>query len=169
MNNTKSVTYDQNINQLNDEKNIVDAIIDNITDNTTDNAVDNTIENNPKRRFTKNKKKLFISQRNAILQNIFNIIGVSNINKSFYSSHIDDNEEIANQIYALEDDIIKYFNISSWPAFKKNSKLTDKKALSIVKSVMKDMNVEYVSACVRIKDANLNTKYATLYNITTNI
>ena len=54
-------------------------------------------------------------------------------------------------------------------ALKKNSKLSDKKALSIVKSVLKDMDINLVSSCVRVKDENLNTKYASLYNIVFNI
>jgi len=127
------------------------------------------IEVNKKRTFTKNKKKLFVNQRKVILQNVFDVIGICNTKKSFYSTEIEDNDEICQSIYALEEDIQKYFHVSSWPAFKKNSKLTDKKALSIIKSVLKDMDIDYVSSCVRVKDSNLNTKYATLYNITTNI
>jgi len=131
--------------------------------------VDDNIENKVKRTFTKNKKKLFINQRNIILQRIYEIVGISQNKKSFYSNCIEDSEEKCEQIYQLEEDIHHYFYVSSWPAFKKNSKLTDKKALSIVKSVLKDMNIELVSSCVRVKDENLNTKYATLYNIVSNI
>ena len=31
------------------------------------------------------------------------------------------------------------------------------------------MDINLVSSCVRVKDENLNTKYATLYNIVFNI
>jgi hypothetical protein len=131
--------------------------------------VDDNIENKVKRTFTKNKKKLFTNQRNVILSRIYEIVGISQTNKSFYSNSIEDYEDKCEQIYQLEEDIQKYFHVSSWPAFKKNSKLTDKKALSIIKSVLKDMNIDIVSSCVRVKDENLNTKYATLYNIVSNI
>ncbi len=129
----------------------------------------NNITNNKKRTFVKNKKKLYVVQRNEILKNIFNIIGINNNNKTFYSNIIEESNEIDHQITNLEENILTFFNVSSWPAFKKNSKITDKKSLSIIKSVLKDMDIEYVSSCIRIKDQNLNTKYATMYVIITNI
>jgi hypothetical protein len=129
----------------------------------------NNITNNKKRTFVKNKKKLYVAQRNEILKNIFNIIGINNNNKTFYSNIIEESNEIDHQITNLEQNILTFFNVSSWPAFKKNSKITDKKSLSIIKSVLKDMDIEYVSSCIRIKDQNLNTKYATMYVVITNI
>ena len=149
--------------------NNISVVSDNINNIQSEDVIIANIENKIKRTFTKNKKKLFTSHRNVILQNIYDIIGITQTNKSFYSNDIEDSEEICAQIYLLELDIQKYFNVSSWPAFKKNSKLTDKKALSIVKSVLKDMDINLVSSCVRVKDENLNTKYASLYNIVFNI
>jgi len=150
---------DNNKSEINDETIQYQEDIDDI----------DNIEQKTKRTFTKNKKKLFTKQRIVIMQKIFNIIGITDKNRSFYSNFIEDSEEICAQIYQLEEDIQKYFYVSAWPAFKKNSKLTDKKALSIVKSVLKDMNIDLVSSCVRIKDENMKSKYATLYNIVSNI
>jgi len=119
------------------------------TDN-NNNDNNNNNSNNNKKTFEKNKKKNYIDERKDVLARLYQIIGITDTNKEFYSNSFD-NEEIANQIYSLEPDILLYFNVSTWPAFKKSIPVLEKRPLSIVKSLLKDMNIEITSMNIRIK------------------
>jgi len=107
------------------------------------------IEN--KRTFIKNKHKIYINEREIILKKIYNIIGIKDDCKRFYSHELDKDQNKINQILELTDDIIKYFSVSDWTAFKLNREIS-RRHLSIVKSVMKDMNVNFEHYSLKVKN-----------------
>jgi hypothetical protein len=100
--------------------------------------------------FEKNKKRVYADERTDVLTRLYAIIGITDTNKEFYSDSFDD-ETIIQSILELEGDIIKYFNVSGWPAFKKMETPVAKRPLSIVKSLLKDMNVNYNAVNLRIR------------------
>ena len=110
----------------------------------------NVEEQKKEKHFEKNKKRIYADERKDVLNRLYQIIGITETNKEFYSDSFD-NEEISNQIIQLEGDLHKYFNISGWPAFKKLDTPLNKRPLSLVKSILKDMNIEYTSINLRIR------------------
>lgn len=116
------------------------------------------------KKFIKNKHKVFNNERKDLLNKLYNILDITNNKKTFFAPDIEDNELTNKLILDLEPDIIKYYNVSTWPAFKKN-KSVDRRVLSIVKSLFKDMNLNLVSSSIRINDVDNKPKYTTIYNI----
>jgi len=124
------------------------------------------IEEKKEKYFLKNKKRIYLDERKCVLNRLYEIIGITETNREFYSDSFD-NDDISNEIYGLEPDILKYFNVSGWAAFKKLDTPLNKRPLSLVKSILKDMNIEYSSINLRIrkdpKDAPVNiTQYKLL-------
>ena len=119
------------------------------------------IENNneifePTKKRVRNKSKLFEQQRKEVLERLYTII--LDKENCFYSHEIENNEEIKEQIENLNEDILKYFNVSTWSSFKKDI-ILEKKTMSTIKSLLRDMNVniETVSGKLKINNTHLNT------------
>lgn len=112
--------------------------------------VDEINDEQPKKAFEKNKKRIYADERKELLERLYGIIGITETNKEFYSDSFD-SEETINSISELESDIVKYFNVSGWPAFKKMETPVAKRSLSIVKSLLKDMNIEYGAINLRVR------------------
>ncbi len=104
----------------------------------------------------RNKSKLFESQRKEVLEQLFAII--LDKDNGFYSHEIENNEEIKQQIENLNESILKYFNVSTWSSFKKDLVL-EKKTMSTIKSLLRDMNVQFetVSGKSKINNIQYNT------------
>lgn len=142
-----------------------------ILDEQTDESTDSSIElansekiQKPKRTFLKNKIGRFTEERKEILNKILNIIGITETNRIFYSHVLDNNISAQNEILNLLDNIAKYFSISMWPAYKPDKVMT-KKYLSIIKSVLKDMNIKFTTMNSKIKnDKNVRVN-TTLYTL----
>ena len=113
-------------------------INDNITNDENEQKNDDTNIQKTKKRI-KNKELLFQNERQNVLDNIIGIVGTH-----FYSHNIDANQEKQLKILALDDDIKKYFSVSNWSAYKPNFSV-NKRPLSIVRSVLKDMGIKYKS------------------------
>ena len=62
----------------------------------------------------KHKNKRFPEQRNNILNTIYNILEINNINKRFTAKKA---EEKSEEILALSNEILMYFSCSTWSAF----------------------------------------------------
>jgi len=106
-------------------------------------------ESNNKQIFHRLKFITYKKEQNELIKKIFNIIGINKENNIFYSHLIDRDDDIQNNIYKLEEDIKKYFKVSSWPAFKKLD--VERRYLSIIKSICKDMNLTYKTKSYMIK------------------
>jgi hypothetical protein len=114
------------------------------------------------------KNLRFKEERKKILTDLLNIVGITETNKIFYSHIIDENEETQKQILAFENEIETYFKVSSWPAYKEQSRHTlERRYLSILKSVIKEMNVKFTSASLKTKYKNkvINTTMYTIESI----
>jgi hypothetical protein len=108
------------------------------------------------KKIIKNKNKIYANQRKELLEKVYNII--LDEDNCFYSHIIESNDIIKQQIELLYDDILKYFSVSTWSSFKKNLAL-EKKTLSLIKSLMRDMDAktETVSGKIRINNIVINT------------
>jgi len=104
----------------------------------------------------RNKSKLFEPQRKEVLEQLYTII--LDKDNGFYSHEIENNEEIKQQIENLNENILKYFNVSTWSSFKKDLVL-EKKTMSTIKSLLRDMNVQFetVSGKTKINNVQYNT------------
>jgi hypothetical protein len=108
------------------------------------------------KKIIKNKNKIYANQRKELLEKVYNII--LDEDNCFYSHIIESNDIIKQQIELLYDDILKYFSVSTWSSFKKNLAL-EKKTLSLIKSLMRDMDAktETVSGKIRVNNIVINT------------
>ena len=123
----------------------------------------NQLKTIQRKKIEKNKNKKYPNERKKVLEKVFNIIGVSESKPYFRSHEIDYSEYISFEINKLEPELHQYFNIGSWAAFKSNNNVS-KRAFSIIKSIFKEMNVQYSSSIEKIIN-NPDVKYTTLYVI----
>ena len=73
--------------------------------------------------------------------------------------------EIQEELNKLIPDIKKYYNIGSWNSFKRNDENKGKMLISLIKSILKIMNVKYKSISCKLKDDNYNIINSTIYTI----
>jgi len=99
----------------------------------------------------KNKEKVYKKERQEIVNKIINITGTQ-----FVAHEFDADIEKQNKILELDNDIKKYFSVSNWGAYKTGIKIT-KRPISIIKSVLKDMNIELISKITMIRKNNKTT------------
>jgi len=104
------------------------------------------------------KNLKYKDQRNDILTKILHIIGITETNNTFYSHILDEDQEAQKKIIELDQEIKKYFRVSTWPAFKQNNTL-DRRYLSIVKSIIKNMgiNMTHISMKMIYNNNTINT------------
>ncbi len=126
-----------------------------------DNIVINDNNDNEKnniKTFVKLKNLKYKDERIDILKKIYNIIGINDNNKTFYSHELDSDIEKQKEIELLDNDIKKYFKTSTWLCYNKNRSV-DRKYISIIKYVLKDMLVDFTSmSCkMKIKNITINT------------
>jgi hypothetical protein len=133
--------------------------MENLSDNQNNSdseTYEDTIQTEKKKK-VRNKNKLYPVERKAVLNRLMSILMKENEN-TFCSHEIESNEEKKNQIEELNSDILKYFNVSTWSAFKQNQ-VVEKKTISTIRSIFKEMNVEYESYTSKKKenDKTINT------------
>lgn len=104
------------------------------------------------------KNYLFSKERSDILNKIL-LLTSTKIN----SRNVESNANIKQELDIIIPDIKKYFSTSNWPAFKPN---TTKKHISLIKSILNDMNINYETIILR---TNLNNKSSTVTIYSVNI
>jgi hypothetical protein len=126
----------------------------------------NNVETNKKTKlFEKNKKGIYIDERKDVLRRLYEILQITDTNKIFFSDFVD-REDITNAIMTLEEDVIKYYNVSTWASFKKNVTLKNGRSLSMVKSILKDMDIKIEKLNTRVKrNPKEDPIYTTQYRI----
>ncbi len=134
-------------------------MIDDIKDN-----ID--IDINKKNKYVKYKHLKFKDERLEILKKIYNILDINENNREFKSHLLDLDELKQKQILDLDEDIKKYFKVAAWPAYKNLN--TERRYLSLVKYILKDMDIKYESMGCKLKYENrlVNT---TIYTIQSNL
>ena len=83
----------------------------------------------------------YIVERQELLQKIFNILEITENNKMFSLKKLDENEDKQKSILDLENDIKKYFLCSKWTYFNNKNREIKRSYLSLIKAIMKDMNI----------------------------
>jgi len=101
------------------------------------------------------KVELYNEERQNIINKLFEILEINEFNKSFSLHKLDTNLEKQQQILDLELEIKKYFICSRWTCI--NKKNIQRKWLSLIKYLFKDMNIEFTSLH--------NKEVGTIYNI----
>jgi hypothetical protein len=96
----------------------------------------------------RHKKYKYRDERKALTKKILLILNVTNANKMFDSNDLDNNNEKKKAILDLIPEIEQYFSVSKWCFWRKES---DKKHISLVKSLLKDMNIKFLSTNKKIK------------------
>jgi hypothetical protein len=107
----------------------------------------------------------YTNERQIILEKIFDILEINKVNNKISLKELDENIEKQNKITELENDIKKYFIITGWGYFSNKKRESKRKFLSLIKSIVKDMNVKMItSTLVKKLDDNI-TKCETFYII----
>ena len=101
------------------------------------------------------KVELYNEDRQIIINKLFEILEITEFNKSFSLHKMDDNIEKQQQVLDLEQDIKKYFICSKWTCIHKKD--VQRKWLSIIKYVFRDMDIKLTSL--------YNKDIGTIYNI----
>lgn len=83
----------------------------------------------------KTKKELYYDQQLLIVNKLNNILNINETNHSFYLNDLKDDSLKQEQIFALENDVRKYFTCNKWPYFKSD---IENKYLSLLRSIYKD-------------------------------
>jgi hypothetical protein len=102
-------------------------------------------------------------ERNNVLQKLFNILEISDTNKTFFLKNLDENENKQNLIFELESDIKKYFLCSRWTYFSNKNRKFKRSYLSLIKAIMKDLNIKMIPSTVVNKNNDNKTKRETFY------
>ena len=110
----------------------------------------------------KKKSELYTNERQIIFNKILEILNISESdkNKTFTLSYLDNNVKIQNQILELEQNIRSFFASRSWSCFANHN--IKRKVLSIIKNVIKEMNLNIISKRKQIKNNDLSY-YDTVY------
>ena len=103
------------------------------------------------------------NERQNVINRVFEILGINERNNMFGLHELDNNKEKQDQILALEPDIKKYFLCGTWTYFKYDDNIK-RRPLSLIKSLMKDMNYNITST-----RKTQNAEVLTMYCITKNI
>jgi hypothetical protein len=105
----------------------------------------------------------FTNERKELLQKLLNILEINDKNKMFSLKELDENNDKKTKILELEQDIKKYFLCARWTYFSNKNRECKRNYLSLIKAIMKDMNVK-MSASTLVKKLDDNaTKYETYY------
>jgi hypothetical protein len=105
----------------------------------------------------------YTNERKDILQKIFNILEISDNNKTFSLKKLDEDENKQNSIIELENDIKKYFLCSRWTYFSNKNREFKRSYLSLIKAIMKDLDVKMTSSTLIKKIDDNKTKCETYY------
>jgi hypothetical protein len=105
----------------------------------------------------------FTNERNEVLQQILNILEITEKNKMFSLKELDENNDKQNNIIALEVDIKKYFLCSRWTYFSNKNREFKRNYLSLIKAIMKAMDVKMVASTLVKKNNDNTSKCETYY------
>ena len=109
------------------------------------------------------KSSKFQKERNEILHQIYNILNVTEKNPIFYLHEIDQKKQEA--ILGLKENISNYFKTSTWMAFR-TDRHTERPYISIIRCVLKDMNIKYKCISQRYRDDESKLISVMKYEIT---
>ena len=86
------------------------------------------------------KIELYTEQRSLLLINLFDILGINDNNNTFILGDFNNDSIKKQKVIDLIPDIKKYFNSSQWNCL--NDKRLKNREISIIRTVLKNMNYE---------------------------
>ena len=101
------------------------------------NDSDTNIKKIKKTRNKLTKKQQFVKEREQIINQLNNILGISQEKNTFYLYDIVNSEETKNKIHSLEEDIKKYFKCGTWYYFKTTNN-DDAQEIGLIRNIYKD-------------------------------
>jgi hypothetical protein len=105
----------------------------------------------------------YTNERNELLQKMFNILEISKEHNMISLKKLDDDNDIQQKILDLIPDIKKYFICSKWNIFINKNREFKRTYLSLIKAVMKDMQIEITTGNMTKKTADNTNKCETFY------
>lgn len=93
----------------------------------------------------------YTNERNELLQKMFKILEVSKEHNTISLKKLDEDTDMQQKIIDLIPDIKKYFVCSRWTLFSNKNREIKRIYLSLIKSVMKDMNIDFESKRISTK------------------
>ncbi len=121
---------------------------------------DNT-NDTPKKKKIHNRNIIYANEQKVILDKVLKIIGVNENCKMFFTYYITD--DMKKKLDELVDDIKLYYKTSNWAVFR--STITpDKYHIALIRSILKDNNINYICSTCKIKNNN-NVINTSLYKL----
>jgi hypothetical protein len=105
----------------------------------------------------------YTNERQELLQKLFSILEINEGNKMLSLKKLDEDEQKQKQILDLVDDIKKYFLSSRWTFFSHKNIELKRNYLSLIKAIMKDMNIKMVASFLHIPISKNKVKIETYY------
>ncbi len=94
----------------------------------------------------------FIKEKKEVLNKILNILEINEKNNTFYINDIENDINKKEQIFNLVKDIKQYFSCGRWVYFSKPN--VPNMCTSLIKSILKDMNIRFDSVSIRNNGTN---------------
>jgi hypothetical protein len=105
----------------------------------------------------------FANERKEIVNKIFNILEITPTNKMISLKQLDEDINKQNKLIELESDIQKYFICSKWNYFNNKKRGFKRKYISLLRSIMKNMDINFYSSIISKKGNDNKFKHETLY------
>lgn len=105
----------------------------------------------------------YTDERNIVLQKLFSILEITDINKKFSLKELDQNEIKKNAIINLELEIKKYFLCSRWTYFSNKKREFKRNYLSLIKALVKTMNIKMITSTLVKKNDDNTSNSETFY------
>lgn len=117
------------------------------------NKKNKTDDNNVKKLYGRIPKDVkYIKERKDVLNKVLNILQINEKNNTFYISELENDTAKKEQIFNLTNEIKQYFSCGKWVYFSKPN--VPNMCTSLIKSILKDMNVSFDSVSIRNNGTN---------------
>lgn len=106
------------------------------------------------------KSVLFEQEQCAILNKIYEIIGINDNKKEFTLYELCCKPESIKQIIDMKTDIRKFFSASHWACFKDKNYKSNNEYIVLIRNIFKSLKVKYTVVSTKIKANNhfINTQ-----------
>lgn len=110
------------------------------------------------------KSVLFEEEQRAILNKIYEIIGINETKKEFTLYELCSKPDSIKQIVDMKTDIRKFFSASHWACFKDKDYKSNNEYIVLIRNILKSLKIKYTVVSTKIKENNhfINTQ---LYKI----
>ena len=103
------------------------------------------------------------TDKKIILEKLYAILKINN-NNMIALKDLDKNKEQQEAILNLTQDAKKCFNYKDWTYFRNKKRVIKRIYLSVMKSILKEMDIEIIITAVRNKNTNKNETFYIIKN-----